>query len=230
MTCKTAMAALLASIENGDTLTPEIRAHLRSCEQCKELLNSAMQFQSTLADDVEVPETDIDETTALAEKELGRTKLRERLRIGAIVVLVLIPIVAYLNSRGFFDGHPSGIAFELAVVLAFTIVLPLVIAIVIIRTLLARLRAPNGQRLYKRFGNGRHQVSGVCAGIAEATGINVNALRIAFLALLFFKGLGLLIYLAFDLAMQIHPADRQYLRRFRIRRALAATLARVRMQ
>jgi phage shock protein PspC (stress-responsive transcriptional regulator) len=230
MNCKTAMAALLASIENGDTLTPEVRAHLRSCEQCKELLNSTMQFQSTLADDVEVPESNIDESAARAEEELGRAKLRARFRIGAIVVLVLIPIVAYLSSRGFFDVHPGGLAFELAAILSLTFVLPLAIAIVIIRTLVARMRAPNGQRLYKRFGNDRHQVSGVCAGIAEATGINVNALRIAFLALLFFKGLGLLIYLAFDLAMQIHPADRQYLRRFRIRRALAAKLARVRMQ
>jgi phage shock protein PspC (stress-responsive transcriptional regulator) len=92
------------------------------------------------------------------------------------------------------------------------------------------MRTPTGQRLYKRFGEGRHQISGVCAGISEATGINVVALRLAFVVLLFFKGLGLIIYLAFDLAMQIHPADREHLRRFRIRRTLAAALARVRMQ
>ncbi|MCU1228247.1 MAG: PspC domain protein [Acidobacteria bacterium] len=224
MTCKTAMAALLASIENGDTLTPEVREHLRTCEQCKELLSSAMQFQSTLSDDVEVPETDIDQTTAAAEKELGRTKLRNRIQIAATAALVLIPIVAYIASHT--DGfHPSGIAFELGVVVSLTIVLP----IVIVRLLVARIRTRAGQRLYKRIGNGRHEVSGVCAGIAEATGISVVTLRIAFLALLFFKGLGLLIYLAFDLGMQIHPADREHLRRFRIRRALAATLARVRM-
>jgi phage shock protein PspC (stress-responsive transcriptional regulator) len=226
MTCKTAMAALLASIENGDTLTPEVREHLRTCEQCKELLSSAMQFQSTLSDDVEVPETDIEETTAAAEKELGRTKLRNRFRIGAIVTLVLIPIVAYLNSHGYFAFHPSGIAFEITVVVLLTIVLP----IVVLRLLVARIRTRAGQRLYKRIGNGQNVISGVCAGIAEATGISAVTLRIAFLALLFFKGLGLLIYLGFDLAMQIHPADREHLRRFRIRRALAASLARVRMQ
>jgi phage shock protein PspC (stress-responsive transcriptional regulator) len=230
MTCKTAMAALLASIENGDTLTPEVRAHLRSCEQCKELLNSAMQFQSTLADDVEVPESDIDvdvETTAAkAEEELGRTRISKRVRIGAVIGVILMPVMWYISTHSDAGIYWRAIALELGIIITLLAIVP----IIIIRLLVARMRTPTGERLYKRFGNGRHQVSGVCAGISEATGINVVALRLMFLVLLFFKGLGLLIYLAFDLAMQIHPADRQYLRRFRIRRALAATLARVRMQ
>jgi phage shock protein PspC (stress-responsive transcriptional regulator) len=155
-----------------------------------------MQFQSTLTDDVEVPATepDIEATAAIAAEELGRAKLRNRFRLAAIAALVLIPIVAYLNARGVFDVnargvfdvHPGGILFELGVVITITIPLP----IIIVRLLATRLRAPNGERLYKRLGNGRHLISGVCAGIAEATGFNVVTLRVAFLALLFFKGPG----------------------------------------
>jgi phage shock protein PspC (stress-responsive transcriptional regulator) len=227
MNCKTAMASLLASIESGDAMSADAREHLRTCPRCSELLESATELQSTLAEDVDVPDAvDVTQTAAKVEEELGRTTIRTRVRIGAIIGLILIPVIAYITTHSDAGIYWRAIYMELVMVVLLLAIVPLVI----VRTLLARMRTPTGQRLYKRFGNGRHQVSGVCAGISEATGINVISLRLAFLVLFFFKGLGLLVYLAFDLLMQIHPEDREHLRRFRIRRALSSALARVRMQ
>jgi phage shock protein PspC (stress-responsive transcriptional regulator) len=227
MNCKTAMASLLASIESGAAMNDDAREHLRTCARCSELLDSAMQFQSTLTEDVEVPEVvDVNATAEKVEEELGRTTIRTRVRIGGIIGLILIPITSYITTHSDAGIYWRAISAELIFIVGLLAIVPLII----VRTLVARMRTPTGQRLYKRFGNGRHQISGVCAGISEATGINVISLRLAFVVLIFFRGLGLLIYLAFDLAMQIHPDDREHLRRFRIRRALSSMLARVRMQ
>lgn len=72
-------------------------------------------------------------------------------------------------------------------------------------------------RLYKRLKKGR-QLSGVCVGIAEATRLNVSLIRAVFVLLLFFKGAGLWLYLILDLAMPVHPEDRQHMLRFKVRR------------
>ena len=63
------------------------------------------------------------------------------------------------------------------------------------------------------------QLSGVCMGLAERTGWPVTTFRVIFLALFFAKGFGMILYVLFDLAMPVHPADRQYLLRFRVARA-----------
>ena len=70
---------------------------------------------------------------------------------------------------------------------------------------------------YKRLRAGR-QISGVCAGIAEKSGVPVALIRLAFLALLFAKLFGILLYLVLDMLMEVHPDDRASLLRFRIRR------------
>ncbi len=46
----------------------------------------------------------------------------------------------------------------------------------------------------------------------------VMIVRIVFLGLLLADGIGLLLYLILDLAMPVHPDDRQYMWRFRLRR------------
>jgi hypothetical protein len=46
----------------------------------------------------------------------------------------------------------------------------------------------------------------------------VRLLRVIFVVLLFFDGAGFWIYLLLDLAMPVHPDERQHLLRFRLRR------------
>ena len=70
---------------------------------------------------------------------------------------------------------------------------------------------------YKRLRHGR-QLSGVCLGIAEETGLPVWVVRLVFVLLAFGKMFGVALYLILDLLMEIHPDDRRLLLRFRIRR------------
>lgn len=70
---------------------------------------------------------------------------------------------------------------------------------------------------YKRLRNGR-QLSGVCAGIAEATRVPVSIIRLTFIALVLAKHSGFVLYIMLDLLMEVHPDDRSSLLRFRIRR------------
>lgn len=72
---------------------------------------------------------------------------------------------------------------------------------------------------YKRLRAGR-QLSGVCAGIAETTRVPVSIIRLAFVALVFAKLSGFVLYIMLDLLMEVHPDDRASLLRFRIRRWL----------
>jgi phage shock protein C len=72
-------------------------------------------------------------------------------------------------------------------------------------------------RFYKRLGRGRY-LSGVCLGIAESLRVNVSFVRIVFVLLLLFHGAGFWLYLILDLAMPVHPEDREHLWRFKIRR------------
>jgi hypothetical protein len=48
MNCNDAVAALVASLENGTPMSDEQRAHIRDCTRCRELLDSAKQFQTLL--------------------------------------------------------------------------------------------------------------------------------------------------------------------------------------
>lgn len=70
---------------------------------------------------------------------------------------------------------------------------------------------------YKRLGAGR-QLSGVCTGIAEKTGVPVSIIRLAFIVLVLAKLSGFVLYIVLDLLMEVHPDDRASLLRFRIRR------------
>lgn len=70
---------------------------------------------------------------------------------------------------------------------------------------------------YKRL-FGRRQVSGVCLGLAEATGWSVALIRTLFVGAIFLKLHGVLLYLVFDALMEVHPDERARLLRFRIRR------------
>jgi len=79
---------------------------------------------------------------------------------------------------------------------------------------LVLLRVPSRFALYKRLRPG-YQLSGVCLGLADKTGIPVGILRLVFFVLALANGVGIWIYVVLDLLMPVHPEDRRHLLRFR---------------
>jgi len=209
MTCNDAVEALIAFVRSGEPISEEQREHLRTCARCRELLDSTRQFQSMLEEaPVKEPEVDATVIEDAVRHEHRKSILRKVVAIIGVSA-ILIAIVASMRSYGAF-GMP-----ELILLLAI-FALPVVVGIALARAIESRSRT----RLYKRLKPGR-QISGVCLGIAEATRVSVTVVRLVFVALLFFKGAGAFLYLALDLAMPVHPADREYLWRFKAKKLLA---------
>jgi phage shock protein PspC (stress-responsive transcriptional regulator) len=213
MNCNDAVAALVASLEEGGPMTDEQRAHLRTCERCRELLDNAKQFQTLLAGNgIDAPQ--IDPALAAAEKEVRRQRTVRMLAITAGIMSILAAAAAWLLVWRK-DVPPAeaivAVGFGLGVAMLFT--LPVLLIIYYVR----KEPLPGKRRLYKRLGTGR-VISGVCRGIAETARIDVTLVRIIFLLLLLFNGSGFWLYLILTLAMPIHPDDRQHLIRFKLRR------------
>ncbi|HEX8410377.1 MAG TPA: PspC domain-containing protein [Thermoanaerobaculia bacterium] len=213
MNCNEAVAALVASLESGTNMTDEQRAHIQSCDRCRELLDSAKQFQTLLAGNgIHPPEAA--DTIAAAEEEVFRKRYWHALRVIAGVLLLFVVVTATGIVR-LGDAEPREMLFMAGGVYVVSL---LVFALMLFVFSLVSRKARGGKRrLYKRLGPGR-MLSGVCLGISEAANIDVRLLRIIFVALLLADGVGFWIYLLLDLAMPVHPDDRQYLRRFRLRR------------
>ncbi|HYR28011.1 MAG TPA: PspC domain-containing protein, partial [Thermoanaerobaculia bacterium] len=91
------------------------------------------------------------------------------------------------------------------------------VPLVVFFVMRAILRDRHGNRICKRLKPGK-QISGVCLGLSEATGVPVLLFRLGFVVLLFVNGIGLWLYILLDLAMPVHPDDRQHLLRFKLRR------------
>jgi phage shock protein PspC (stress-responsive transcriptional regulator) len=212
MNCDEAVAALVASLESGEKMSDAQREHIRTCERCRELLDSAKQFQTLLAGNgIEPPA--LDPVLAAAEEEVRRR--RERHAIGVVAGILLILAVAVTYGIVVAGDAPFG---EAAMVVGVSLLIALLFMTPLFLILHFVRRSKGGKpRLYKRLGRGRY-LSGVCLGIAEATHINVSLVRLAFVLLLFFNGAGFWLYLILDLAMPVHPEDRQHMWRFKVRR------------
>ena len=212
MNCNEAVAALIASLERGEAMTAEQREHIRTCPRCHALLDSAKQFQTLLGENgVKMPA--VDATLRKAEEEVLRQRQRRIVKTIIGMVLLIVGGVALMMLQ-------RGQDFDLRTILTFlvagTFLASFAAAPIVI---LIRLNREWKKRFFKRLKPGR-QISGVCLGIAETTGVSVTTVRLVFLFLLFFKGLGLLLYVLLDLAMPVHPDDRQHLLRFKLRRWL----------
>lgn len=212
MNCKEAVAALVASLESGTDMTDQQREHIRTCSRCRELLDSAKQFETLLAGNgIETPP--LDPVLSAAEDEVRKRRERRAIGVCISIILILGAFVAWMLIAA--GEAPPGEAIAVvaaAIGIALLMLTPLFIIFYVVR------RSKRGKpRFYKRLGKGR-MLSGVCLGIAEATKLNLSAIRLGFLALLFFHGAGFWLYLILDLAMPVHPEDRQHLWRFRIRR------------
>ncbi|HYC58817.1 MAG TPA: PspC domain-containing protein [Thermoanaerobaculia bacterium] len=219
MNCKEAVAALVASLESGQDMTEQQRGHIRTCARCRELLDSAKQFESLLeGNGIQTPP--LDPIVSTAEDEVRRRRERRAIAVAIGILLILGAAAAWMLIAA--GEAPPGEAFAVvggALGIALLLLTPIFIIFFVVR------RSVGGKaRLYKRLGKGR-QLSGVCLGLAEATKINVTAIRVAFLLLMFVEGAGCWLYLILDLAMPVHPEDRQYLWRFRVRRWMQRRLA-----
>lgn len=212
--CTHAVAALLGVIEKGGSMSDETREHLRTCERCRELLDSAREFQTALSEETPAPEVHPD--AAALEREVADTR-RRRIVGRTLVSILAIGLFAFFLLVVTSDGLATGEA--IGIVLVGTCVAILVAApILLLLQAASGVAKKDGRRVFRRLGPGR-KLSGVCAGLAEAYGVRADVLRLLFVVALFFDGFGLLAYLIFVLAMPVHPNDRQYMLRFRLRRA-----------
>ncbi|HKR66098.1 MAG TPA: hypothetical protein VJZ00_20370, partial [Thermoanaerobaculia bacterium] len=159
------MAALVASMESGTPMTAEQREHIRTCERCRTLLDSAKEFQTLLAGNgIELPP--IDPTLSAAEEVVRTTRLRRVVGIvvGVAIVmavataLLMVPLDAQLGRMEALFILGAGIA------IATFVAIPVLVLLAIVRN---ANRGPR-PRLYKRLKSGR-ALSGVCLGIAESS-------------------------------------------------------------
>lgn len=211
MTCNEAVAALVASLESGSSMSEEQRTHLLTCERCRELFDSAKQFQSALAGNgIAVPP--VEPALAAAEEEARRRRFRRSVKMFVALGIVLALVFLFIPLG-------AGLAFgERALVLGMALLISAGFAIPIIAVFLLARGSSTRSRWYRRIGPG-HMLSGVCLGVAEALHLNVSLVRLVFVVLLFMGGgIGFWLYVLLAVAMPVHPEDRQYMLRFRLRR------------
>jgi len=209
MNCNDVMAGLVASLESGNSLTEEQREHIRACERCTAMLNSAKSVLSVIPNESEGSPV-VEQTVAAAERAVARKRFWRGVRVfaGALLLLMTAATLFFVNVENI--PLPSAMLFALAgFAMAVLVTTPLLLILWLVRG--------STKRTYKRLGAGR-MVSGVCLGLAEALKVDVRLLRIVFFVLLFFDGAGFWIYVLLDLAMPVHPDDRKHLLRFKIRR------------
>jgi phage shock protein PspC (stress-responsive transcriptional regulator) len=212
MNCKEAIAELMLSIDTNAPTSEEARAHLRECEHCRALLAS-------VSEQLPAEEASVESSATAAEAAVARErkKLLTQRAIAIPASVIVFGLLMLIPLR----GHTGLGTAELALIALVGVFISIIVGapLLLLFSAIAHARTPGGQRrFYKRLGPGRW-VDGVCSGIAEATGWNVALVRLAFALGMWFKGIGLLAYIVCSLAMPVHPADRQYLLRFRIARA-----------
>jgi phage shock protein PspC (stress-responsive transcriptional regulator) len=211
MNCQEAIAGLMRSIDTNAPTSEEARAHLRECERCRALLASVSE--QAPAEDASVERSAVAAEAAVVQE---RRKLLLRRAIAIAAAIIVFSVLMLIPLRG---GSELGSAAR--VLIAFTGACIAILGsalILILFSFVANAKTPSGgRRFYKRLGPGQW-IDGVCLGIAEAMGWNVTIVRLAFVILAWFK-FGVLAYIVCDLAMPVHPADRQYLRSFRLARA-----------
>ena len=214
MNCQDAVTALIASMESGASMSEEARTHVSQCDRCSVLLHSARELQSSLQHDV-VPEAQLEPAAERAGREVIRTS-RQRMAFRVLAALVALAVLLGLSAAGLDAANATErtVAFVTGLAIAVIIAIPVLIVLGVTRAI---VQPSNGRPLYKRLGPGR-MLSGVALGISEATNLSVNIVRLLFFGLVFFDGVGLILYVLLDLFMPVHPEDRQYMRRFQLRR------------
>lgn len=212
--CDAVLDRLLAFLRGGAELSEADRAHLAACPDCSRALRAARSLQDELAR-ADMPGDDdpgpLEHATRKAQSALGRAR---RQRAAVIVLISLGVLAAWLLAPTGPLGWPEKLVLFIVVsLLAATIVG----GFIIVRRLATRA---GGRRLYRRVGRGGW-LAGVCAGLSEASGVSVWAIRAVFVGLLFVWKIGIPLYVLLALALDVHPEDRGRLLRFRLRRWLS---------
>ncbi|MDP9362348.1 MAG: PspC domain-containing protein [Acidobacteriota bacterium] len=194
--------------------------HLRVCSECSVMVKRASRLSDLLASTVPTESAGAEGVTGTGNRLAAMEPMvlqaatdavavsyrhRRTLRIVTAVAVLGIMIGSWYVKSLMHVRHPWGIWAMLVILFAGPIVLAY---------MTAGLEAGGPSRIYKRIL--RRQLSGICQGISEAYGIRVWVVRMAFVSLLFLKGIGLALYLLLDIVLPIHPDDRAYLLRFRI--------------
>ena len=211
MNCNEAIAALVASLENGTAITEEQRAHIRDCERCREARDAAKELLAVIPGEVEGSPA-IDAAVTAAEHEVRRKRFWRGVRVLlAVLSLMAASAATLLVQTGEMRMGDALFFAGAGFVIALLVALPLLLIVWFVRG------AGGKSRLYKRLGPGR-MLAGVCLGLSEVANTDVRLLRIIFVVLMLIDGAGIWLYLLLYLAMPVHPDDRQYLLRFRVRR------------
>jgi phage shock protein PspC (stress-responsive transcriptional regulator) len=191
-------------------LTDEQREHIRTCPRCRGLLDSAKELIDVREP---VPQVGMAAALAAAEGEVNRQRVKRIITVVIGVAAVMaagVSLMFFVPTNG---AEPLGFwlyAFGMAALISAGFAVPVLIVIYM-------LRGSAKHRLYKRL-QGR-MISGVCRGVSEKLKIDVFWVRLIFIGLLILLGgVGFWFYVALDVAMPVHPDDRQYLLRFRLRR------------
>ena len=206
--CERFTSMLMRHLATGEPLPDEWRTHVRDCAACSAILQRAERLAAVLEQEDAETETDMNQLRSAVE-DATRAEHRRALMWRLAGVVLIAAAAANVWHRAAPMRNPFGVT-------AIVMVLVTAPLALIWWNLRRATHAP--RKLYKRMAG--HEVSGVCAGIADALGIPAWTVRFAFVmfAWLLSGTLTIAVYLILDLALQIHPEDRDKLWRFRIRR------------
>lgn len=199
-------------ISSGAAIPPEQLQHIRGCSECAALVTRADQLSALLEmsalQATQREATLNDGSAAVDAAVLATHRRRQLLRLVVAAAIVVIAVGSWIMTGTLM--HPRH---RTAVWIAMMILFagPLVVVY-----MTAGLEIIRETRFYKSM-KGR-ELSGVCRGISDATGVPVWVVRMVFVATMFLKGTGLVAYLLLDLFLPIRPEDRGDLLRFRLMR------------
>ena len=170
-------------------------------------------LENEMNDDLKL---DVDHAVNAAEDEVRRKRIQRVIGVAVGVAAIMLAGVLLMLLPG---GEAGTLGFwmyaiGMAALISAGFAVPILLVVYVLRDTAKR-------RIYKRFKPGR-MLHGVCLGLSEKMNLDVTLVRLIFLAFLVVGGgLGFWFYVALDVAMPVHPDDRQYLLRFRVRRWLA---------
>src|SRR5687768_16343457 len=167
-------------------------------------------LENEMPDDLKL---DVDHAVNAAEDEVRRKRIQRVIGVAVGVAAIMLAGVLLMLLPG---GEAGTLGFwmyaiGMAALISAGFAVPILLVVYVLRDTAKR-------RIYKRFKPGR-MLHGVCLGLAEKMNLDVTLVRLIFLAFLVVGGgLGFWFYVALDVAMPVHPDDRQYLLRFQIGR------------
>jgi phage shock protein PspC (stress-responsive transcriptional regulator) len=216
VTCGESLEALRSFLDGGMPPEPGHVAHWRECTDCRRVVSAARREIAVLdledegavsPDDRTLQEQARTATSAAVEagravqRGFGRWRAALILAVGMAGVAVGARLMDQLGGDSWLRALAAWIPLGLSMAAAGLVL----------------MRVPSRFALYKRLRPG-YQLSGVCLGLADKTGIPVGILRLLFVVLALANGVGIWIYVVLDLLMPVHPEDRRHLLRFRVLR------------